>query len=1083
MSASANSGELALRALPAVLLDFNETFANGRLSIRRGKVLKHFDLVNGNPMSAASTPRDETLGHFLVANGVITDDVHQQAVTKALVSGDRLGETLVAMRAMSLETLFEQLRRQARFKLIASLRWPQGTWRFDPSVISTGGMALRMTDVVLLGLKETSAEDGVRLSRFDNMTFQLNARGVRLRSDLRRAFGDEIVESLDDWTRLAAIETSVGDSVRARSALDAMMLCDALDSKAAAIVQPRPVTNQGTIALVDEDEDFAMPTMPRGPRSDAVVDSQPLAKIPSVSAVKSGAPGTGVGTAGAMARALTAIPAMPAIPSIRAKTVDAPVASVAVPVPVKPASRAATVIPAIVSVKPTGNVPPAPVTPVPRTPPVVPTPLTPPVPPTVAASVMPVTTATTEPSQEDRIASETLVDELFDGMAQLTSEGSIPIAVTDADESGVVAMDVVSTAQVQSAEASNIRRKVAAEHVRIRGLDFYGVLMIARNATSAEVSVAVADRRSEFSRDFLSRYGLGLDQHKLDELHDAYQLAYDTLLDDAARRAYDQELAGGELPVAAASFAADLKFRIAEQLMREQRWDEAVTALTQVAATAGDEADYLAALGWALWHQQGKVGAAIDAARSTLNAALAANPDHAGAHQYRGILEAGVGEDLEGALFHLERAVEIDASRVLALDYLERILIGRGELRRIERICKRTVFRVAGTGADEVVGWLRLLRVFQALDEPASARSALRSAEAIAPNAPEVVKARKALDNREGSQRDAVDPSTTSGWDQNPVVASITKSGAVRRASAAAAVDANFVQAACEVALLGTTGAIDPQIAARYARHRRLAVRFPATPLEAHHWARLRHPSDTVELGALVELLAPVIERTSPLTYADVELDVAMRLDSHVIPVVFARIVHECARLLDVAVPAIFSRPELGNQIHVVAVSPPVLVAGDEALTALERPDLVFQVVRALSLTTPGRAVGGSRPGRVLRAAAMAAFGEATGTAAPVADTAVVAASQQIHDLPSGQRNQLRALAQRFLARGQALDLSAWSRSLVRTADRVGLLLCGDVPAAFTAARELGDLHQDLIDFARSPRHAELRQALNLMVD
>lgn len=1072
MSVSANSGELALRALPAVLLDFNETFANGRLSIRRGKVLKHFDLVNGNPMSAASTPRDETLGHFLVANGVITDDVHQQAIAKAVVSGDRLGETLVAMRAMSLETLFEQLRRQARFKLISSLRWPQGTWRFDPSAISTGGMALRMTDVVLLGLKETSAEDGVRLSRFDNMTFQLNPRGLRLRSDLRRAFGEAVVESLDDWAPLAAIETSVGDSVAARIAIDAMMLCDALDSKAAAIAPARPVTNQGAIALVDDDDDFALPTMLRRPHSEAGIGSAPLAKIPLVSAAKPVTP---------VPRALTAIPPIPAIPAIRAKTGDAPVAPVATPVPAKPASRAATVIPSIVSVKPMGKATAAPVTPVPPTTPLA---LTPPVVPSVAAQSMRATTEVSEDAQADRIASETLVDELFEGMAQLTIEGSIPIAVTDEDESGVVAMDVVSTAQVQSAEASSIRRKVAAEHVRIRGLDYYGVLMVARNATSAEVSVAVADRRSEFSRDFLARYGLGLDQHKLDELHQAYQLAYDTLLNDAARRAYDQELAGGELPVAAASFAADLKFRIAEQLMREQRWDEAVTALMQVAATAGDEADYLAALGWALWHQQGKVGAAFDAARATLNAALAANPDHAGAHQYRGILEAEIGEDVEGALFHLERAVEIDPSRSLALDHLERILIGRGELRRIERICKRTVFRVAGTGADEVVGWLRLLRVFQALDEPASARSALRSAEAIAPNAPEVVKARKALDGRQSSQRDAVDPAQASGWDKTPLAAaSITQSGAVRRAAAAAAIDANFVQAACEVASLGATGAIDPQVAARYARHRRLAVRFPAAPLEAHHWARLRHPNDTVELGALVELLAPVIEKTSPLSYADVELDDAMRLDAQVLPPVFGRILHECARLLDVTVPAVFSRPELGNQIHVLAVSPPVLVAGDEALTALERPDLVFQVVRALSLTTPGRAIGGSRPGRVLRAAAMAAFGEATGAAAPAADTAVVAASQQIQALPSGQRTQLRALAQRFLARGQALDLSAWSRSLVRTADRVGLLLCGDVPAALTAARELGELQPDLIEFARSAVHAELRHELNIMVD
>ncbi len=1056
VSVSSHSGELALRALPAVLLDFNEAFANGRLTIRRGKVLKVFDLVNGNPMSAASTPRDETLGHFLVANGVITDEVHQQAVAKAVVSGDRLGETLVAMSALSLETLFDQLRRQARFKLISALRWPQGTWHFDPAVASTGGMALRMTDVVLLGLKETSDEDGVRLSRFADMNFQLNARGLRLRSDLRRVFGEATVERLDDWAPLAAVEASAGSSVLARTALDVMMLCDALDSKATPSMYQRPVTNQGKIALVaEEEEEFATPTLLRGP-----------------SVIVAAAAGR-ASTAIPPIPAMPAMPAIPAIPVSLVKTAGVPVVGA---LPVKPTARAATAIPSIASLNP-----PRAATAIPSVPRVVPAPavVTPP-------TVVPAPTVEAAPAApgEARERAATLVDELFDGMSQQTMEGSVPLAVTEADQSGVVAMDIVCNAQFQSTEASSIRRKVAAEHVRIRGLDFYGVLMIARNATSAEVSVAVADRRSEFSRDFLSRYGLGLDQHKLEELHAAYKLAHDTLLDDAARRFYDQELAGGELPVVAVSFATDLKFRIAEQLMREQRWDEAVTSLMQVAATAGDEADYLAALGWALWHQQGKVGAAIDAARTSLNAALAANPDHAGAHQYRGILEAEVGVDMEGALFHLERATEIDPTRTPALDHLERILIGRGELRRIERICKRTVFRVAGSGADELAGWLRLLRVFQALDELQSARSALRSAEAIAPNAPEVVKARKALEVRQPGPRDVGDSAKAGDWQHPPsAAAALTASSDVRRVAAAAAVDANFVQAACDVGLLGATGEVDPTVAARYARHRRLTVRFPATPLEAHHWARLRHPADTVELGALIDLLAPVIERISPLSYAEVELDAAMRLDAQVLPAVFARILHECARLLDVAVPPVFSRPELGNQIHVLAVSPLVLVAGDEALTALERPDLVFQVVRALSLATPGRAVGGSRPGQVLRAAAMAAFGEATSTAPPPTDSAVVAASQHIGELAPAQRTQLRALAQRFLARGQALDLSAWSRSLVRTADRVGLLLCGDVPAAFAAVRELGGLHQDLIDFARSPAHIALRNELRIMVE
>src|SRR6266850_7500416 len=77
------SGELAMRPLPAVLLDLHEDLATGKLVLRRGRVAKQVDLVNGNPVSTASTPRDETLGHFLVNSGVITEDEHRTAVAHA----------------------------------------------------------------------------------------------------------------------------------------------------------------------------------------------------------------------------------------------------------------------------------------------------------------------------------------------------------------------------------------------------------------------------------------------------------------------------------------------------------------------------------------------------------------------------------------------------------------------------------------------------------------------------------------------------------------------------------------------------------------------------------------------------------------------------------------------------------------------------------------------------------------------------------------------------------------------------------------------------------------------------------------
>jgi len=176
----------------------------------------------------------------------------------------------------------------------------------------------------------------------------------------------------------------------------------------------------------------------------------------------------------------------------------------------------------------------------------------------------------------------------------------------------------------------------------------------------------------------------------------------------------------------------------------------------------------------------------------------------------------------------------------------------------------------------------------------------------------------------------------------------------------------------------------------------------------------------------------------------------------------------------------VYSRVELGTQIHVVAADPPVLIAGDDALTAPERPDLVFRLARAMTFLWPGRAVGASRPGRVLRAVVLAVFREASGSAIGVDDPLASSASEVVTTLPPANRVQARAAALRLLSRGDGLNLSLWARSLSRTADRTALLLCGDVPAAFACAKEIGELERDLVEFAFSAAHVRLRAQLGL---
>jgi tetratricopeptide (TPR) repeat protein len=930
----ARSGELAMRPLPAVLLDLHEEQATGRLSLKRGRVSKTVDLINGNPVSMSSTPRDEMLGHFLVSGGVISEDEHRAAVAHAARAGIKLGEALVALRSLTVEQLIDQLGRQARHKLVQALRWPQGAWRFDPAAEPEDGIQLRMVDVVLDGLRETAIEDLDRLARLDAMAFELTERGRRFDIELRRAFGDAAISVIATRAGIAEIERTFGDRAQARIAVDAMLLCDAIAA---------------TIADV----------------------------------------GLGAGD----------------------------------PVPERPSLA--------------------------RVP--------------------------TRPPAAGSELFDLLFDDLGFGEAPATDGGAVPIDLENAEDadSGVVSTADVEAAGLRSDDAASARKLLTAEHHRIQNVDHYAVLMVGRRARATEIRSAFVVRSALLDRDS-PVLADPRDRAKLAELRRVYQVARDTLLDERARIAYDRELAGGELVPAPPGIDAELGFRVAEELMARGQWGLAAGHIKTVITRSPGEADYHAALGWAEWKAGGESPEAADAARPHLNQALAINPDHAAAHDYKGRITAALRSDDAEALFHLERAIELDPQRGDAVAAIEELLTERGELRRYEKVLKRLLFRLRGRGsADEIKAWLRLAELyFEQLDDPKAGAAAVASARRISPQDGDVLRLAQRAAQR--MRRDTLEP-FRAVW-HDPFDDSHGGAVLVRSASASGHVDAAFLAASTMVAL----DTADPEMAAVYERQRVRAAVLPSRTLDRDHWAMLRHRDDSVELGAMMELVAPAVHALAPIALADGDVDTGTRIDDADMPPVFARLRQVYAELLGVPAAPVYSRVELGAQIHVMASDPPVLIAGDEALTAPERPELVFRLARAMTFLWPGRAVGASRPGRVLRAIVLAVFREASGSEIGVDDPLASSAADVVSMLPAANRIQARGAALRLLSRGDGLNLSLWARALSRTADRAGLLLCGDVPAAFAGAREIGELDRDLVEFAYSAAHVKLRAQLGL---
>jgi tetratricopeptide (TPR) repeat protein len=928
---SSRSGELAMRPLPAVLLDLHEEAATGRLVLRRGGVSKSVDLVRGNPVSATST-RDETLGHFLVTSGVITEAQHREAVQRAASRGGKLGEALIALGMLKMDELVDQLGQQARHKLVQALRWPAGMWRLEVAAAPALGEAvpLRMVDVVIEGLRETAAPDPDRLERLDGMRFELTARGARLRTALSRVFGEAGVARLTTGAALEDLDRAFPDRAAAALAIEAMMLCDAVQAS----VIERGLGTGGAGASP--------------PLYDILFDDIGLGDVP-----EGGSP--------------IELPEVEAVDSVE-------------------------------------------------------------------------------------------IEEIHD------------------EDSGVVSAEEVGTARAERDQAARARQALAAEHQRIQGADHYAVLLIGRGATVQEIDAAAAIRGGLLDQQ-ARRVSDPPERARVDEIRAAYATARRVLLDDHRRVAYDGELAGTAPAPAPQPIEPELGFRTAEALMAQGRWAEAADLLQKVLERAPGEPAYHAALGWAAWMAGGESPEAGDEARVHLNAALAINPDHAAAHEHRGRIDAALRADDTEALFHLERALELDPGRIEALAAAEDLLAARGELRRYERLLKRLLFRLRGGGTPaEVDAWVRLGALYlDQLGDPHAATAAAANARRLAPRDEAVIALAERVEAQAARVGLAAPEPFRVGWRE---ALGDPRSGAalVNTTRSSGHLDAAFLAAATMVAM----GTADPQMTSLYEARRVRGVVLPAQPLDRDQWAMLRHKQDTVELGGLIELVAPAIHELAPTTLADSELDPSQRVDDAELPAPFRRLRDACAALLGVDPPAVYSHVELGAQIHVVAADPAVLIAGDDALTSPERPELVFPLVRAMTFLWPGRAVGASRQGRVLRAVVMAVFREASGTDVGQDDPLAPRAAEVIARLPQEARVQARAAALRLLSRGEGLNLSLWSRALSRTADRAGLLLCGDVPAAFAGAREVGELDRDLVDFAFSAAHVQLRARLGL---
>jgi serine/threonine protein kinase len=107
----------------------------GRLLVSRDGVKKQFFLVRGRLVYSTSTLPTEFLGQLMVKDGAVTERQLGLAKERVEVQGEKLGEALVALGAISFPDLRKWLDKQVEVRVHEVCHWKEGHYSFRPDYL------------------------------------------------------------------------------------------------------------------------------------------------------------------------------------------------------------------------------------------------------------------------------------------------------------------------------------------------------------------------------------------------------------------------------------------------------------------------------------------------------------------------------------------------------------------------------------------------------------------------------------------------------------------------------------------------------------------------------------------------------------------------------------------------------------------------------------------------------------------------------------------------------------------------------------------------------------------------------------
>lgn len=223
-------GRLQDRSLAATLDELQNRTSSGVLTLERGQTKKQICFLKGLVRFAASNLREDRLGEFLIAAGVVPSETIRRA-EEEIAKGSKLGELLISWNVMTTDDVRDYVRAHVLNLVVPCLSWRDGQYRFQegvPNIVGEVATDVPVVEILLeherRGVSEAQIKKCMLIDRNRTPVLSANrARSLaRVKTTQPESFFLAQVESGMTLERILALSPgSESDVARAAAVLSA----------------------------------------------------------------------------------------------------------------------------------------------------------------------------------------------------------------------------------------------------------------------------------------------------------------------------------------------------------------------------------------------------------------------------------------------------------------------------------------------------------------------------------------------------------------------------------------------------------------------------------------------------------------------------------------------------------------------------------------------------------------------------------------------------------------------------------------------------------------------------------------------